>query len=490
MKHLLAIGILLAGLFSGPSAAVTSPTGVAGDWMGALEVGPMKLRLALHVEAGAQEGLTAKLNSVDQGALLPVDTTTFAEGTLRFAITAIGATYQGTLKEDGNTLEGTWSQGGRTLPLTFHRLSEPFVSNRPQNPKGATPYESREVRISNASAGIHLAGTLVLPEGAGPFPAVVFVSGSGPQDRDETLMGHKPFLVIADYLARHGVASLRCDDRGVGGSEGKEMESTIRDFATDAEAGLAFLAAQPKIDRKAIGILGHSEGGLIAPLVASTHRDVAFLVLLAPPGEPLKSLLVRQLHDVLRQAGVADSLIERATAAQSEDLALLADSTLSRDDAQERLRAKSAARRSRFTDAERAALGVDAATIEQGIRISTTPWFRSLLREDPGVYLRTIKIPVLALFGDRDLQVAGEVNAKAVRDSLAAAGNTSSEVRVLPGLNHLFQHAATGAVADYGTIEETFAPEALQLIGGWIRQPAHVAARAGQGRAPQPADPQ
>jgi pimeloyl-ACP methyl ester carboxylesterase len=471
MNRLLAIGILLASLavmVSGPAAAVAGPGGVAGDWMGALDVGPVKLRLALHIEAGAQEGLTAKLNSVDQGAVLPVDTTTFAEGTLRFAITAIGATYTGTLKEDGSLLEGTWSQSGRSLPLTLRRVAEPFVPNRPQNPRGPAPYESREVKIWNAAAGIHLAGTLVLPEGAGPFPAVVFVSGSGPQDRDETLMGHKPFLVIADDLARHGVASLRCDDRGVGGSEGNEMESTIRDFATDAEAGLAFLTTQPKIDPKAIGILGHSEGGLIAPLVASTNREVAFLVLLAPPGEPLKSLLVRQLHDLLRQGGVADSLAERAMAAQSEDFALLADNTLSRDNVQQKLRAKAAARRSQFTDAERALLRVDAATIEQGIRVSTTPWFRSLLREDPAVYLRTIRIPVLALFGDRDLQVAGELNAKAVRDSLAAAGNTSSEIRILPGLNHLFQHTATGAVADYGTIEETFAPEALQLTSGWI----------------------
>ncbi|HSS79385.1 MAG TPA: alpha/beta hydrolase, partial [Thermoanaerobaculia bacterium] len=284
------------------------------------------------------------------------------------------------------------------------------------------------------------------------------------------LMGHKPFLVISDYLARHGVASLRCDDRGVGGSEGNNMESTIRDFAADVEAGLAFLAAQPKIDGKAIGILGHSEGGLIAPLVASANRKVDFLVLLAPPGEPLKSLLQRQLHDLLRQSGVADSLVERAAAAQSEDFALLADASLSRDDVMLKLRAKAAARRSQFTDAERALLQVDEATIEQGIRLSSTPWFRSLLHEEPAVYLRTLKIPVLALFGERDLQVAPEVNAKAVRDALAAAGNASSEVRILPGLNHLFQHTATGAVTEYGTIEETFAPEALQLISTWIAE--------------------
>jgi uncharacterized protein len=487
MNRRLAIVILLAGLagfVSVPAApgapVVEHPTGPEGDWMGSLEVGPMKFRLVLHIEAGEKEGLTAKLNSVDQDALLPVDTTTFAGGTLRLAISGIGATYQGTLKGDG-AVEGTWSQSGRKLPLTFRRLAEPFVPNRPQNPRGPTPYESREVRLWNASAGIHLAGTLVLPEGSGPFPAVVFVSGSGPQDRDETLMGHKPFLVIADDLARHGVASLRYDDRGVGGSEGNEMESTIRDFATDAEAGLAFLAEQPKIDRKAIGILGHSEGGLIAPLMASANRGAAFLVLLAPPGEPVKSLLLRQLRDLLRQGAVADSLVERAMAAQSEDFALLADDTLGRDDVQRRLRAKAAARRSQFTGAERALLGVDEAAAEQGIRQSITPWFRSLLREDPAVYLRTVRIPVLALFGERDLQVNAEVNAKAVRDALAAAGNADSEVRILPGLNHLFQHTATGAVADYGTIEETFAPEALQLISGWIE--GRFGAR--RGRSPQ-----
>jgi uncharacterized protein len=442
--------------------------GAAGEWFGALEVGSVKLRLALHVETKGDGGLGAVLDSIDQKAKIPVDTAVFEGRTLRLAFKAMGASYEGTLNADGSALQGTWSQGGQTLPLTFHRQEKAFVANRPQEPKGPFPYTSREVTLQSEAGGVQLAGTLFLPPGEGPFPAVALVSGSGPQDRDETLMGHKPFLVIVDTLARRGIASLRWDDRGTSKSTGDHMGSTVDDFAADTRAAVAFLRSLPGVDQSAIGIVGHSEGGLIAPKVAVADKSVAFLVLLAPPGEPIRSLLLRQTREHLRLQGVDEKLIDRAMAAQTEDLELVVDPALTAGQLEEKLRALTETRRQQFTTEERTRLGIDSAAIERGIQISKTVWFRSLMRQDPAVYLRNVKIPVLALFGEKDFQVDARVNSEAVRAALAAAGNPDHEVRSLPGLNHLFQHAGTGGIEEYGTIEETFSPEVLATIGDWI----------------------
>lgn len=449
-------------------ASEGSPEGVVGQWAGALDLGAVKLRLGLSVEAAADGTLSAVLDSIDQGAKVPVDSVTFEPPTFRLAIPSIGASYVATLDGDGAALEGTWSQGGRDLPLVLRRTDEPLALVRPQMPEPPFPYESRDVTFVNATAGVRLAGTLLLPAGEGPFPAVLFVTGSGPQDRDETLMGHKPFLVIADFLARRGIASLRYDDRGFGESEGDHMGSTVADFAADAEAGLSFLAAQEEIDRRAVGILGHSEGGLAAPRVALGSPEVDFLVLLAPPAEPLVGLLVRQTEALLRATGVEGDLVERALAAQREDLELVRDGSIPEGRLAELLRESYARRGADFTNQELARLGIDPAAVEQGIRQATSPWFRSLMREEPEKRLRRLEVPVLALFGSRDLQVDAEVNAEIARAALEGAGE-GTEIRVVPGLNHLFQHAETGAPAEYGTIEETIAPEVLETIGQWIK---------------------
>lgn len=452
--------------------------GATGEWLGTLDVGPTKLRLALHVETRANGAFGAILDSIDQGAKIPVDEVTFEHGTLRLAIKAIGASYEGKLNADGSALDGVWSQGGQQWPLTLQRLEKAFALARPQNPQGPFPYESREVTFLSGAGNVRLSGTLLLPAGEGPFPAVALVSGSGPQDRDETLMGHKPFLVLADALARRGIASLRWDDRGAGASEGDHMGSTVNDFAADTRAAVAFLRSWPKVDGSAIGIVGHSEGGLTGPMVAVGDKSVSFLVLLAPPGEPLRSLLMRQTRDLYRLQGLDEKLIERALATQAEDLELIADPSLTVDRLQEKLRARAEIRRQQFTVEERARLRVDGDAIERAIRVSSTAWFRSLIRQDPSVYLREVRIPVLALFGEKDLQVDARVNSEAVRASLAAAGNRDHEERSLPRLNHLFQHAETGGIDEYGAIEETFAPEALGTIGDWIvaRFPPHVSA--------------
>jgi len=442
--------------------------GMPGEWMGVLDIGPMNLRLILRAEARADGALSASIESVDQNTRIPVDKITLAEGTLNLVLNRINASYKGVMNQEGSALQGVWSQGGRTLPLTFHRLAEPFALARPQNPEGPFPYESQDVTFRNEGAEIDLAGTLVFPEGDGPFPTVLFVTGSGPQDRDETLMGHKPFLVIADHLARKGIASLRYDDRGAGKSEGDHMGSTVEDFASDVGAGIAYLSQQPKVDPKAIGILGHSEGGLSGPWAATKSDAGDFLVLLAPPGEALHELVKRQNRDHLERLGVDQALKDKVEVSQAQDFEILLDTTLTSEEASEKLQALAEAQMKEYSANERTLLQMNPEVVKQGIRQMTTPWFRSLIHQDPVTHLKATKIPTLALFGEKDVQVPPEFNAKLVEDALQKAGNEDYEVRTLANLNHLFQNAETGSVEEYNIIEETFAPEALEIISSWI----------------------
>ncbi len=453
-----------------PAAALEAVpgTGLNGEWGGSLDVGPMDLRLALHVEDDGAGKLEAVLDSLDQNAKIAVDTVSLSDGHVTLVLKSIGASFEGVMNSDGSAIDGSWSQGGRNMELTFNRLAERMVLDRPQTPKEPFPYKSRDVSFENQAAGIKLAGTLVTPDGSGPFPAVIMITGSGPQDRDESLMGHKPFLVIADHLARHGIASLRYDDRGFAASQGNHMGSTVADFTTDAGAALDFLAAQPKIDQQALGVVGHSEGGLTGPRLAVTDARLDFLVLLAPPAEPLDALLARQSADILRAKGIDDGLIARLQADQKDELAMVVDESLSAQALTEKLRARIKLLKDNYTQEELDQLEVSAATLEAGIATATTPWFRSLLREDPAVHLRQIRIPVLALFAEKDLQVAAEVNARILQSALAKAGNQDADVHILPGLNHLFQHSETGRLEEYGELTETFAPEALDAIEDWI----------------------
>lgn len=448
----------------------TSGNDAVGHWLGVLTAGSMKLRLALQIQAVDGSGLRAKLDSLDQATEVPVAGVEVEGRVVRLDVPAAGASYRGSLSPDGESIEGTWEQAGRLLPLTFLRQGERVVLRRPQQPVAPFPYIARDVSFRNRAAGLSLAGTFVVPDGSGPFPAVLFVSGSGPQDRDELIMGHRPFLVLADHLARHGIASLRFDDRGFGESEGDHMGSTVADFATDVEAGLAFLLAQPEVDRQSVGILGHSEGGVSGPLAAVARKDLGFLVLLAPPGVPLDRLMARQTADLLRQRGVQDSLAAAAVARQVRDLELVKDSSVDRDQLVEQLRASSAEVMAELDGPARRALGLDEGAVEQSIALAATPWFRSLMRIDPASYLRRTRVPVLALFGAKDLQVAADENAVALRAALAEAGNTDVEVHILPGLNHLFQRADTGGVDEYGSIEETMSPEVLNQVTEWIRR--------------------
>lgn len=374
--------------------------------------------------------------------------------------------------EDGETFSGEIEQGGIRFPLEARRAAEgEEISKpaRPQTPEEPYPYEAREVTFENATEGVTLAGTLTIPERESEekFAAAVLLSGSGPQDRDESLAGHKPFLVIADHLTRHGIAVLRYDDRGVGGSTGNTMESTIEGFARDALAAIEFLKEQDEIDGSRIGLIGHSEGGAVAPIAASkSPDDVAFVVLLAGMGAPGEVVLKSQLREILTRSGVPEARVEAQLEAQAALLQLLVDDA--------------SADQIRLTVEEMVRAGsppgmppeVVAAQIDGQMNTVTSPWFKHLMSFDPRPWLRKVSCPVLALNGSLDLQVLTEVNLTAIESALREGGNTNVTAQELEGLNHLFQTAETGLINEYATIDETFSPRALEIMTNWIHQPA------------------
>lgn len=434
------------------AAAASSP--IDGDWDGALQVSAIKLRMALHFEtaAGARTGT---LKSVDQGgATMTLSNITQDGDKISFAISQVSASYEGTLTAGGQSISGTFTQNGAALPLAFTRraagMREP-VLNRPQMPHPPYPYRTEDVAYDGAD-GVKLAGTLTMPESGGPFAAVVLVAGSGPHDRDETIFGHKPFLLLADYLTRHGIAVLRNDKRGIGKSTGDFRTATSEDFANDADAAVAYLKTRPEIDPKKIGLLGHSEGGLIAPMVAAKDHSVAFIVLMAGPGLRGDEILVAQRRLIAEAMGASADQLASGDALQRKII----------DAARQPGSDEEAKARVRVILAE-AEPQTPASAVDAQAAAVTSPWFRFFLTYDPVPVLKQVRCPVLALNGAKDLQVPPKEDLAAIKQALPNA--TTVE---LPGLNHLFQTAKTGAPTEYGDIEETIAPAALETITTWI----------------------
>lgn len=440
-----------------------------GNWVGRLKTPGGELTLAFRVTRDSAGRLAATIDSPDQGALgVIVDTILFDDGRLLLKVNQIQGLFEGTLSRDGSLLKGCWRQGPFSLPLTMKRADKVTTElKRPQEPKTPYPYREEEVAIPNPAAGLKLAGTLTLPDADGPFPAVVLITGSGAQNRDEEVFGHKPFLVIADYLTRRGIAVLRCDDRGVGRSTGDHQSATTQDFASDVLAQVRWLKSRQEIDPKRIGLLGHSEGGIIAPMVANQSKDVAFVILMAGTGLRGDSVLVLQVGLIAKAQGIDDSSVASITRNQRRVLdILLADKDSAATAAA--LRAAMAEIVASMGEMEKQAMRISAASIDQQIDVMMSPWFRYFVSYDPAPALRSLRIPVLAVVGERDVQVAPTENLTAIETALRTGGNKNYRVQVLPGLNHLFQTATTGAIAEYAKIEETIAPAALQLFGDWI----------------------
>lgn len=456
----------LVSLLTGTTAFSAAPPAASpeGAWQGSLQG---MMRLVIHVERTAGGRLRGTMDSPDQGAMgLPIDTLIFANDSLRFTMRQIGGEYVARLVA-ADSLDGMWRQGGMALPLALKRGGTVALPRRPQEPTRPFPYDTAAATFENPRArGVRLAGTLTLPRGRGPFPAAVLITGSGPEDRDEAVFGHRPFLVLADHLTRSGIAVLRVDDRGVGGSTGRFADATSDDFASDAAAAVGYLKTRKEIHPKRIGLIGHSEGGLIAPLVVARTEGVAFVVLMAGPGIPGDSTLILQSAALRRSIGVDEAALQAEMAVSRRLYARIVagDSLGAAREGQALVRMQIAA----LSDAQRAALGDPDSIGATVVRQLNSPWMRFFIGHDPRPALQKLSCPVLAINGEKDLQVLSKENLAAIRTALAAAGNRIATVKELPGLNHLFQTCQLCTVAEYGQLEETMAPAALEEMSRWI----------------------
>jgi pimeloyl-ACP methyl ester carboxylesterase len=338
--------------------------------------------------------------------------------------------------------------------------------NRPQEPKPPYPYLEKEVVVKNKEANIDLAGTLTMPDKGGPFTAVILITGSGPQNRDEELMGHKPFLVLSDYLTRKGYAVLRCDDRGMGKSTGKFSTATTLDFVTDISSCIDFLKTQKEIDSTRIGLAGHSEGGLIAPIIAAERKDVAFVVLLAGPGLTGEKILLMQSAIINKKAGLTEEELADDNTLRTKIYAAIKKNTPD-DKATKKVKELFASAKKK-NPSEKGLSQLDDNQIDIFIKQSITPWFRTFLVLDPVNYISKVHCPLLALNGSLDVQVPAKENLQAIEKALIFGGNSRYTIEEIEGANHLFQHATTGNVDEYGKIEETMSPEVLEKISDWI----------------------
>jgi len=455
MRNSLILFALLAGSCSAQA--------IEGNWLGTLDAGAVRLRLAIHIVRGKNGELSAKLDSLDQGANgIPVQKTSFSANKLHLEIPMLHASYDGTLA--GDEINGTFNQGA-SLPLALKRVDKIEARKRPQNPKPPFPYDSENVAYENHAAQVKLGGTLTLPRGPGPFPAALLITGSGPQDRDETLFGHKPFLVIADYLTRRGIAVLRVDDRGVGESTGSSTQTTLEDMAGDVIAGVEFLKTHQKINPRHIGVIGHSEGGIVGPLAASKSPDIAFVVMLAGTGVRGDQVLNLQAEMVMRAGGATDAAIAENRAIQK----VLIDAMRAEKDEKDQkvILQKLRDAWTNYKTTHTTPPGLDQTMEAQFGQISS-PELRSFLFHDPAKVLRKLTVPVLAMNGERDVQVLAAQNLPAIFAALKQGGDQDVTTMEVPGLNHLFQECKTGAPSEYADLEQTFSPDALQILGDWL----------------------
>jgi uncharacterized protein len=467
---------IIALLFTLLTLSHTHAQDIAGQWYGVLEVQGTQLRLVFNITKTAS-GISATMDSPDQGAKdIPVTAASFDNPVLKIAIPKMGLEYEGKLDKD-NAITGTFKQGGLSLPLNLSKNKiERGKITRAQEPTKPYPYYAEDVVFENKNAKITLAGTLTLPKKdggttsrsnrEGKYPVVVLITGSGPQNRDEELLGHKPFLVLADHLTKNGIGVLRFDDRGTAASKGNFKTATTPDFATDVEAAVNYLLTRKEVDPKKIGLIGHSEGGIIAPMVAAKSKDVNFIVLLAGTGIPGDELLLMQIGLIAKAEGQSDTELEKARIINKGVLDIVVkstDSTTLKSDLtaylQSTIKANPDAKPKEMTEED---------FIKAQVNTFTSPWMQYFLKYNPAIILADVKCPVLALNGEKDLQVPSKINLEGIKKGLEKGKNTQVTTKELPNLNHLFQECTTGSPSEYAKIEQTFAPIALNEILNWV----------------------
>ena len=440
---------------SNSSTAAPSTT-LTGTWEGTLSAGGQDILINFMISP-ADTGFSAAI-SVPQQNLYnhPADTISIDENQkVTIGLISLKASYQGTI--DDSVIQGIWKQSGASIELNLEKTSDTVSDRvkREQEPTPPFPYTAQDINFTNDKTGITFGGTITIPDGEGPFPACILVSGSGQQNRDEEIFNHRPFLVLADALSRAGIAVLRYDDQGIGESGGDPTTATTLDFSHDASAALDWLSGQTYVDQHAMGVIGHSEGGAIAAMLGAERKDIDWLVILAGPGVSGKDLIAAQSEAIMRASQMSEQQII-TTVSTNKKVYDLAIGSLPEAD-------KIAAIRK-----ELIRIGMPSDQAAAQTQTLLIPWMKYFLALDPGQYLSQITIPVLALNGTKDLQVLHTQNLPAIEESLQAAGNTKFITKALPDLNHLFQPAVTGLVQEYGLIETTFDPSAISEITAWI----------------------
>ncbi len=440
---------------------------ITGKWYGTAELGEdKKISFIFNIENTENKYVTTIEIPTQRVSGLKPQKTSFKNGALFIDGANLGIKYEGSFNKKTQQFEGTFSEGLNALPLILKRekIKIKKTSKRPQEPVKPYPYNDDEVIFKNKEANVSLSGTLTLPRANGKFPAVILISGSGPQDRNETVANHKPFWILADYLTRKGIAVLRYDDRGFGKSTGNFSASTTKDFSTDVISAVNYLKSRSDIDSNNIGLIGHSEGGIIAPLVANQTKDVSFIVLLASTGIPGSELSLIQ-SKTLRPFPVPnedayEQAIRKAIkiAASDKEISAIKSELTTHYNAT-------------IAPILKPLVGNDAKVSEiiKGlIEMRTTPWIRYFYNYNPADEFEKLKIPVLSLNGSKDTQVSAKINQEGIRKALIKGKNKDYKIIEMENLNHLFQECKTGKMDEYELIEQTFSPKALKVISNWI----------------------
>ena len=448
MKNFIITSIFLVTTFSSFSQDIL------GKWNGSLKVQGVELPLIFTISK-LENGYSSTMDSPSQGAKnIPTTKTSFENSKLIIEIANAKIEYVGELKNE--IISGIFKQNGQEFPMELSRKQyEKKVINHPQEPKAPFSYYSEDVTFENNKEKVTLAGTLTLPKKEGNYPVVILISGSGAQNRDEQVLGQKPFLVVSDYLTKNGIAVLRYDDRGTAKSKGNFASSTSANFATDVESAIEYLKTRKEINKNKIGLVGHSEGGMIAPMVASKSKDVNFIVLLAAPGMRGDKLLLLQKEKIERAMATSEPEILKGQKIYGGAYDLILKSK------KEDLKLK---------EYFKSNIGKETSERDIDIMVNqlSSDWVQYYLKYDPAIALEKTKCPVLAVNGEKDLQVPSKENLEVIKKSLLKGGNKKVTIIEFPKLNHLFQTTETGNPSEYETNEETFNEKALQQITSWI----------------------
>ncbi|MDZ4793308.1 MAG: alpha/beta fold hydrolase [Bacteroidota bacterium] len=459
-------------LLFAPLITHTQPiTNYTGTWEGTLQAGAINLRIVFHIKPDGKGGLISTADSPDQSAYgFKCDSTIIKENGITILMSSLQASFSGNLIND-STIDGTFIQQA-DLPLLLKKTAFVKENKRPQTPIPPFPYKTEEVIYGNTDQSLRYGATISIPEGNAVYPAIVLITGSGPQDRDETIMGHKLFAVLADHLTRKGFIVLRVDDRGIGKSTGIFSEANSEDFSTDVSSSVDYLLSRPETDKKKIGLIGHSEGGMIAPMVAVKRKDIDFIVLMAGPGVPIIDLMAAQNEAIARSSAVSEAAVKEIKPLFKKVVTAIMEAP---DSTAAITRVTGitenwAADKSKelLTELNFETTQKRSDYIAEMIQQFQSPWFRYFIRFNPGDYLEQLNCKVLALNGEKDIQVLSAQNLPGIESALKKSKSALYNIAEMPGLNHLFQRCKKCTLDEYAGLEETISLTVLETISEWL----------------------